>query len=495
MNSIYLLDPFTEDKNTSPHNNLEFIKYYLRDHGYHCEIIDCNHYENDLKRIVSSLAQDINPIIGITAYTRERFHAYGLIKAIRENIPRSLIVVGGRHFGFLPDETLSALPQVDIVVRGEGEITFREICDAVYNETDFSDIKGITYRHDQNIISNPDRPLERDIDQFRCFDIDDAKHFQKYSLLGQTKLDPHDRYFTVLASRGCPNKCVFCSLSAEKVRMRSVENILEEIEDKIRFTGVRNVSFIDPSLTLNRKFVVELCEKMIENKMKLKWNCYSRVNIETDLLDVMREAGLASVEIGLESASPKVLKAIRKNINLEQFETFCREAYLRKIKTFVFCMISLPDETIEDCDLTRNYIEKMSRYIYSAGIQTTRILPDAALFRIAEERGGVLENFSWFEPYSYEDKEKISRPSFRHIPLYQDHLTQRQIKAKMIEFNDVIDRNFFFMHNLRHNIRSWISAFIKGNISSVKTFERWARALRKTVYSVKNIGKNKYYHS
>jgi magnesium-protoporphyrin IX monomethyl ester (oxidative) cyclase len=436
MHKIYLVSPYIDHKYTSPHLSLEYIKFYLMDHGYQAEIIDCV-YCKDLDDVISKLNEGENPIIGVTAYTRERFHAYAIIRKIRLEIPDSHIVVGGRHFSCLSEETLMNLPEVDIVVRGEGEITFKEICDSVYRNTDFNKILGISFRSGTEIVHNPDRPLESNIDKFRYFDKNFLPDPKRYILAGtfQRMANFEMKFFEVMTTRGCPNSCVFCSLKSNKARYRSIDNIIKEIEEKIEITGVRNVKFIDPSLTISKNYVVELCDRIIEKKLNIKWDCYSRVDVDIELLKVMKKSGLIGVEVALESGSPRVLKAIKKKISLAQVERFCEAAYSLGIRLHVFCMISLPNEKIEDVDMTISMIRKLSKYIYSlSGLQATRILPDALIYNIAKERNILPSDFSWFEPYENQIDPRISSGYYKNVPLYLEHLTTEDILRKIGEF-------------------------------------------------------------
>jgi magnesium-protoporphyrin IX monomethyl ester (oxidative) cyclase len=429
------------------------------DYGYQSEIIDCVYYK-DLDDVVSKLNEGEKPIIGITAYTRERFHAYKLIRKIREKIPESLIVVGGRHFSSLAEETLKELPMVDIVVRGEGEITFKEICDYVYRNTNIKEILGISYRSGAEIIHNPDRPLESNIDKFRYFDKNYLPDTKRYPLVNPNyKMATFKMlFFTVMATRGCPNRCVFCSLKSDKARFRSINNIIKEIEDKIEVTGVRNFTFIDPSLTINKTFVTDLCDRIIEKKLNIKWACYSRVDIDIELLKVMKKAGLIGVEVALESGSPRVLKAIKKKISLKHFERFCEAAYSLRIRVFAFCMISLPDEKIEDVDMTISVIKKLSKYIYSlSGLQATRILPDASIYNIAKERNILPADFSWFKPYERQIDPRISSEHYKNVPLYLEHLTTEDILRKINEFEGITRTEiacfYSFKRALKRNLK------------------------------------------
>ena len=491
MNKIYLVSPNTDRDYNAPHTTLEYIRFYLMDFGYNAEIIDCAHYGGDDNKVISKLKEEERPIIGITAYTRDRFNAYNLIKDIRQAIPDSLIVVGGRHFTSLVEETWVKLPEVDIIVRGEGEITFKEICDAVYSNSTYKEILGISYRNGDGIIHNLDRPLELDLDKFRSFDRKYLPDKERYSLLGPpaTKIGTGKpmRFFMIMATRGCPSNCVFCSLKADRVRFRSIDNILDEIEDMIAITGERNVTFKDPSLTINKRFVAELCENIIKRNLNIKWHCYSRVDIDTNLLVLMKQAGLIGVEIALESGSPKVLKAIKKRINLEQFEKFCKEAFQLGLIVYTFCMISLPDERKEDVDMTISCIRKMSKYIYVAGMQVTRILPDAAIYQIAKERKLLSEDFDWFKPYTNNRSTSVSNKYYSTIPMYIEHLTIDDIQNKLLEFDLIAKTEFSYFHSLvraiKYNLKfRTLKQLSPGDIK---------RKVYKTFLMIRNIIKNR----
>jgi radical SAM superfamily enzyme YgiQ (UPF0313 family) len=161
------------------------------------------------------------------------------------------------------------------------------------------------------------------------------------------------------------------------------------------------------------------------------------VDINPDLLKLMKRAGLVSVELAVESGSPRILKAIKKNIKLVQFETFLKEAYRLGIKSYVFCMVSFPDETAEDVEMTISLIKKNIKYIYYAVLQTTRILPDAALTHIAKEKGVIPKDFNWFKPFVETKDSLFKNSNYSTIPLYLERLTEKDIQHAIDEFDDM----------------------------------------------------------
>jgi magnesium-protoporphyrin IX monomethyl ester (oxidative) cyclase len=498
MHKIYLVSPSTEVKFKSPCYSLEYIKYYIMDNGYDAEIIDCSNYDSGFEEVITIFKEDEKPIIGITSYTRERFYAYDLIRKIRLEIPDSCIVVGGRHFSCLADETLKNLPEVDIVVRGEGEITFKEICDSVYCNKSLNDIKGISFREEDRVVHSPERPLERNLDMFRSFDRKHLPDLEKHSLTSKSfkvgKVGEENKnmeVFTIMASRGCPNSCVFCSLTAMKVRFRDIDNVLDEIEEKIKVTGIRYVKFIDSSLTITKSYVRELCEKIIKRKMGIKWICYSRVDIDLEILRLMKKAGLVGIEIALESGSPRVLKSIKKRIDIDLFERICKEAYKLGIKVFVFCLISLPDEKIEDVDMTLSAIRRMSQYIYQASMQSVRILPDAAIYNIAMKRGLLPSDFDWFKPYTNEVDLQASNPYYSTIPLYLEHLSQAEITEKLNEFDKLVSARFSDFNIIKRALKTNMKMDVLKNLTlnDLRLKTRKTFVMFKSAYS--NRGKLK----
>jgi anaerobic magnesium-protoporphyrin IX monomethyl ester cyclase len=426
--------------------------YYLIDNGYDAVEYDLANMDYDYTEFSNLISLLDAPIIGVTGYTRERFHAYRLIKAIRKACPSALIIVGGHHFGFLANETLDNLPEVDIVVRGEGEITFKEICDAVYEKGGLDGINGITYQDRSNInimtnkpmiIENNDAKLERNLGAFRTWDESDFKEVWKKQV-NKSKLDPMRKYFTVMATRGCPSNCNFCSLSTDIVRFRPISHVLDEIEGKIRITGLRNVSFKDSSLTINKSFVRALCDGILERNLNIRWNCYSRADMSHELIAYMRKAGCISVEVALESGSPRILKSIGKGINLEKYLSFVEKAHSLGIKVWVFLIVSLTDETYEDALKTLELLKKSAPFVYDFGLQVTRILPDTQLDQIARDRGVLPENFDWFSPYKNENESLFKTDAYGTLPIYIEKMSVEEIQDILEKFEHIKETEFVY---------------------------------------------------
>ena len=481
---ILLMSPYTIRSYTELPTSLLFLKYYVQDHGYKADILDCSAYPEDLDRVVEIIKSKPLPrYFGVTSYTRERFYAYALIKRLKHEFPDVPIIVGGKHFSALPRETLESLP-VDIVVIGEGEVTLNHLLTA--NCYPWM-VPGIAFKDAGEIIENPPPVPHRYIDDFRCFDINDTKESSKYkaelNLKGIRK-----KWISVAPTRGCPYHCTFCSLHQD-TRYRSIENVIEEIEQKRELTGVNNVSFSSSSLTIKRSYTEEICGAMIELGVDA-WKCYSRVDIDLDLLTRMRESGCVQVEVGLESGSPKVLRRIKKGIDIDQFKQFARHCKAIGINVQVFMMLSLPGETTDDVDMSLQLLKhEIYDCIGSMTIQVCRILPDAPLCREAKDLGIIDPNFNWFQPYEVPRDQKVLCLDgvYHTVPLWIGDMTVDEIRGKQVEFQKIM-RQRSTVHTLRQAVAYNLSREGRKHLTSGHVWKDKINKLIGTIYySIKNM--------
>lgn len=489
MRNTFLLSPYCDTQYLASDSTMAYIKYYLIDNGLPCQYINCQRYDPDYNHVIEVLRASADPIVGITGYSRERFHAYRLINRIRQDVPRASIIVGGHHFGYLAEETLRRLPAVDIVVRGEGEVTFKKICDVLNGGENLRNVAGISFRSDGDVIHTPDAPVVKEIDQFRSYDPSDLTNHRAYVF--STKVDPGHKYFGVRATRGCPFSCVFCSVGAQQVRFRSVERVLDEIEEKIAAFGVRNVAFSDSSLTINKKYVRALCEGILSRKLDIRWNCYSRVDIDLDLMRLMRESGLVSVELALESGSDRVLKTIKKQIDTRKYEAFVKSARELGIKCWVFTMVSLPDETLADAHTTLDLIERTAPYVYDVGYQVTRILPDAALYPMAQARNVMPAGFNWFDEYTVPPSPILKTEAYGTIPIYREAMSEEDIALLISRYKKLKARHFSYAGGLFKALKTQLTPSRLRKMTLSEFFRKAVNATRMLPGVILNASKDR----
>ncbi len=349
----------------------------------------------------------------------------------------------GTHVTPIPRETMRTFPTLDFILRGEPELTLRELIDTLdsahhhkahsaggqsrwaklepafrdrlrklFTEADsgwhpssnLAHIKGLVWRQGNDIVVNPDRPFIRDLDDLPL-PRQDLLPLDKY----RAPL-VHGPYSFVVTSRGCPANCRFCIKHVSygrSVRFRSPENILAELERLIEL-GVRSVHMYADLFTVSREQVVGLCELMLENNLQLRWTCNSRVDfVDPEMLRLMGRAGCWMISWGIESGSEMILRRAQKGIVPEQVEQALRWSREAGIRNWGYFIIGLPGETEETIQET---------------IQFSKKLPlDLALFHIAAPHPGspfffeVVEQ-GWFRPGTQWEQVDMDRSTVLDYP-------------------------------------------------------------------------------
>ncbi|MBN2406502.1 MAG: cobalamin-dependent protein [Elusimicrobia bacterium] len=382
--------------------SLLFLSSYLKKNGYSCSILDLSTTGNIREYFAGYIEESEYDLVGFTATAENRFLVWDLIREVKDRSPGTAVVAGGKFFTYTARAALENISELDIVVRGEGEITFHELVRNIDRGEPIEDIAGITFRKDGAILSTPDREFEKDLDRLN---IREAFHdnvilpggrYSPYMIMRNYEGE-RVKAVPVHAGRGCPGRCVFCLHNNVRYRTRSVDSVISEITEKKELLGCSNFHLQDPFLLKRVDFVKSFCSRLIEERLDINFYVETRADIDTGLLELLKEAGCISLDFGLESASQKVLDSIGKGISLGQARAVIDECDRLGIRIKVFTMISLPDEEKEDALKTVRFLEKHRKHItnYSGGI--TRIYPGSELEKMAYERGILGRNFSWYD--------------------------------------------------------------------------------------------------
>jgi radical SAM superfamily enzyme YgiQ (UPF0313 family) len=320
----------------------------------------------------------------------------------------------GTHVTPIPRETMRPFPALDFILLGEPDLTIRDLLDVLegkveqrpdnikkmfdnhdplyepaFNEdgsVDMYKIKGVVWRNGEEIVLNLTRPFIPNLDDMP---------------LPMHHLLPWDQYrmplikgpFTfIVTSRGCPAGCTYCIKHVSyqfAVRLRSAENIMEELW-MLKKMGLNNIHMYADLFTVNRDQVMDLCKRMIDEKINLKWTCNSRVDyVDEELLSMMGKAGNWLISWGIESGSEKILRHARKGAYPDKAERALRWARNAGIKNWGYFIIGLPGETEATIRETIDF---------SKGLPL-----DIALFHVAAPYPGtpfffeVVKN-GWFRP-------------------------------------------------------------------------------------------------
>lgn len=315
-----------------PPLGMAYIAAYLETYNFDVEIIDCDALRLDIPQTINLIKDKQPKYIGLMAMTSTMTIVTRMFKLLRASLPDAILILGGVHGTALPKQTLEEVPEIDFIVMGEGEYTMRELITKLENnETNLNDlksIKGIGFRSDNSIYLNERRPLIGDLDSLPF----PARHLlpmETYRgpgwfrwLRGYVK-----PFVSVFTARGCPYNCNFCAshlMTERKVRYRSVENVMAEIDHLVETYNIRVLCFQDDTFTLNRQRAIEICRQLASRDYKLRIMCATRVTqVDEELLMYMKEAGVEWMFYGVESGNEEILKKCNKRITLSQI----RHAY------------------------------------------------------------------------------------------------------------------------------------------------------------------------
>lgn len=351
---IALVNPRIESySSTLPPMGLLYIASVLERNGFQVSVFDVHPYDD---RDIPSLLSYDPDIVGMTVLTDYLSRAKHIAGVIRKNISESLFVVGGVHVTVQPEQSLREL-DAHVGVIGEGEYTMLRLCHHLANSSDWRDTRGIVFR-DANgrIINTAPRPYIQDLDKLPH----PARHllqFENY-LVPPGIIRGHwsERSTTVMTSRGCPFNCIWCGSNCtfgRKVRYRSVDNVLDELELLVRDYSIDTIWFCDDTFTLLKDRVLEFCENILARNIKLNWGCQAHIKTaDEEMFKAMKKAGLVQLDFGVESGSNKVLKSLKKKSDAESIQRAFKIAKRAGVRTLATFMFGNPSETEEDIEAT-----------------------------------------------------------------------------------------------------------------------------------------------
>jgi radical SAM superfamily enzyme YgiQ (UPF0313 family) len=200
---------------------------------------------------------------------------------------------------------------VDIIVRGEGEITFLELVQKLSSGEDYREIDGISFRDDEGVPrSNPDREVIKDLDSLPLPAWHLAPMEKYFEVFAKREFSIQKPCTVIMTSRGCPGNCTFCANRAmwgRGVRRRTPVNVLKEIEYLHHEYGVKDIHFLDDTFTFNKGWNNTFYDELVKSGMGITWRCQGRVDtVNRDMLRTMKKVGCYFICFGVESASKRM---------------------------------------------------------------------------------------------------------------------------------------------------------------------------------------------
>jgi anaerobic magnesium-protoporphyrin IX monomethyl ester cyclase len=407
---VLLINPKTNlpiETRTSPSLGLAYLGAVSERQGHTVRIYDGDVEDSSLEKVLRCFAP---ALVGITANTIQIKSAWqdaALVKSVAD-IP---VVLGGPHPTVLPAESAER-PEVDIVARGEGEMTWEELCQWRIADGEWraavsglQSVPGISYQTpDGQVHHNPDRPVIEDPDSlplpaYHLFEMD------RYTNLQPTVDHIEGPSYPILTSRGCPYRCTYCSqIGPRRWRMRSPENVVAEWRWLVHDLGAAEIGILDDSFNINRQRVLDICDLLIEeNLTHVPWIMINgiRANLaDTELLGRMKRAGCIRSAFGVESGNQEILDSvIGKQLTLEQVRAAFKAAKDVGMETIGFFMIGLPGETEETMEDTIRFAIELEPVVANFSMATP--FPGTEMSRIVKEKGRLLvrdyDDFAFFE--------------------------------------------------------------------------------------------------
>ena len=376
---------------------------FLKD--YPAEKLDFGNFKSDFLAF--------NPdIIFISITNGSIFDDLAFVKKIKELKKDILVVLKGALF-FNPEQDLFDeldLSNVDYLIGGEVEFIISDLLDGKNIES----IQGISYRKDGRWVSNH-------LIEF-CSDLDSIPFSARELMNNSLYINPATNrpMATISTSRGCPSSCIYCVspvISGKKVRYRSPQSVVDELIECFEKYKISDFFFKSDTFTINKSWVIELCDLIINSNLsgKINWVANSRVNtIDEEVLDKMKKAGCSVIALGLESGSDESLKNMKKGTTVEQNKLAVKLVKKFGLKIFGFYLIGFPWENKDHLEQTRKIIFELDTDFIELSIATP---------------------FKGSELYSmlYEKLEKgekvLGKDSFKHSTIGTDYLSVENLQA------------------------------------------------------------------
>lgn len=399
---------------------LAYIAATVRDAGFKVEVIDAYSMGLPGSHIREKIEQFRPQVVGISALTPQWPDAEkvaDIVKAVNNDI---LTVTGGPHITALPEQVVSH-PSVDVAALGEGEMTMLDICQSMADDGDLSQIAGLVIKRNGSMMTTGQRERLTDLDSIP---------FPAHNLLPKPEMynpfpawGKSGNFSCLISGRGCPYKCTFCDVTAQqgfKYRLRSAENVVDEITWLNRTFGVTTFSFRDPSMVCNRRRLLEICELIVKRDLDIAWTCSSRANeVDEEILTAMKQAGCRLIQYGIEVGNAEMLKSIKK-LSKERVAEAAHETRRAGIQTHGYFLFGFIQETPETIEETIAFSQELD--LDSAGFGIMVPFPGTPEFEHFKAEGLLLTE-------DWRDYDVMGKPVYHHKNVSEEELLKAPRRA------------------------------------------------------------------
>jgi len=397
-----------------PPLGLLYVAAYAEKHtSADIAVLDTQAEGLDYKQIEERISAFGPDVVGIQTMTFTLIDAIETARTVKRVSKDIHVCLGGPHVNIYPEETLE-IPDVDSLVMGEGEMVFSELIQCLDEGKSLEGVTGVAFRRAGEVMTTGRRPFISDLDALPH----PARHLVPYKEY-TSALATETPITTMMSSRGCPFRCIFCDRPhlGKVFRARSPESIAGEMEECQRM-GIKEVFFYDDTFNVKRRRVLDLCRLISAKGIDLKWDIRARVDrMDEEMLRALKDAGCVRIHYGVESGTPEIIKALRKDIDLSTVRRIIGLSEKLGITTLAYFMIGNPGETREQIHQTIKFAKSLpASYVH---ISVTTPFPATELYQVGLDRN-VIPDDHW--------RNFARKPSADFVPtLWEENLTRDEL--------------------------------------------------------------------
>lgn len=387
---------------------------HIRKQGYSVALFDAEvenwNYQQTAEKIIETnpmLAAIVVSGANPSASTMNMTGAGAILSHLKELAPEVKTLLTGLHPSALPERTLME-EQVDFVCVGEGIYTLPQLLDALKAKKDDYPIRGLWYKKDGKVVSNPRAPLVKNLDELwmPAWDFLPMEKYRAHNWHCFDDINDRQPYAVIYTSLGCPFSCTFCCINAlfgkPGIRYRNPDVVIEEIDYLVKNYNMRNIKILDEMFVLKESHVVRLCDLIIERGYDLNLWAYARVNtVNETMLRKMKQASINWLAFGIEAASERVRDDVNKGLQQDEIFQALEKVRAAGINVGANYIFGLPEDDLETMQATLDLaLEVNSEY---ANFYCSMGYPGSQLYNIAVKEGWPLpETWQGYSQYAYE---------------------------------------------------------------------------------------------
>lgn len=444
-----------------PPMGLLYIAAYLRDHTDH-EVMVLDSQVEDLKYdAIEDRIRAYKPdIVGITTYTHTLLDSLEIARRAKRVNPRIFVVMGGHHPSIYPEET-ALLDAVDAVAVGEGEELMAELTEALANGRPLENVPGLYLHGKERAIATAPRTPIADLDSLP-FPARDMTPKDSYRFA----TDAASCSTSMISSRGCRFKCIYCDVLYKEIRSRSPENVADEIGACIGM-GIKEIHFFDDNFNFSEERVIAICREIVKKGHVIRFSIRARADkFSKEMADWLYKAGCTRISLGIETATDEMLLRVKKGITTDMARRAVKIAHDAGIEIAGYFIIGLPGQTEEGIHQTVKFAIELeldfAQFNYMGLLPATEVYAQALRANVfgrdfyqefARSPAPTTQIAYWENPLSYKEIIRFMKLAYRKFYLRPSYIWGRIKKIR--SFNEFLRYGVSAFYVITYSVLSW----------------------------------------